>query len=113
MDDSEFPDSDETRIYPVDETVETSSKADRLTSTTASSSRSCCAGDEKISPLVVRAVVKPAKEISNQPAVFKPASVNDGSSCSAQDVRRSSEAVANAKIKQLSAFIPASVNGRS
>uniref|UniRef100_A0A915DG39 Homeodomain protein Msx n=1 Tax=Ditylenchus dipsaci TaxID=166011 RepID=A0A915DG39_9BILA len=58
------------RRCEVDQTEEiTSSKADRLTSTTASKSRSRCAGDKKLSPLVVPAMVKSAEESANQPSV--------------------------------------------
>uniref|UniRef100_A0A915DF05 Uncharacterized protein n=1 Tax=Ditylenchus dipsaci TaxID=166011 RepID=A0A915DF05_9BILA len=59
-----------TFLFKVDQTEEiTSSKADRLTSTTASKSRSRCAGDKKLSPLVVPAMVKSAEESANQPSV--------------------------------------------
>uniref|UniRef100_A0A915DBG1 Uncharacterized protein n=1 Tax=Ditylenchus dipsaci TaxID=166011 RepID=A0A915DBG1_9BILA len=55
---------------PVDQTkVITISKADRLTSTTASKSRSRCAGDKKLSPLVVPAMVKSAEKSASQPSV--------------------------------------------
>uniref|UniRef100_A0A915CPP8 LIM/homeobox protein Awh n=1 Tax=Ditylenchus dipsaci TaxID=166011 RepID=A0A915CPP8_9BILA len=68
----------------------TSSKADRLTSNTASKSRSRCAGDKKISPLVVPAVVKSAEEFASQPSVV------------------SSPAVSNGCLNQPSVFMPAS-----
>uniref|UniRef100_A0A915D077 Uncharacterized protein n=1 Tax=Ditylenchus dipsaci TaxID=166011 RepID=A0A915D077_9BILA len=68
----------------------TSSKADRLTSNTASKSRSRCAGDKKISPLVVPAVVKSAEESASQPSVVF------------------SLAISNGRLSQPSVFMPAS-----
>uniref|UniRef100_A0A915CW95 Uncharacterized protein n=1 Tax=Ditylenchus dipsaci TaxID=166011 RepID=A0A915CW95_9BILA len=51
---------------------------------------------------------QPAKEISNHPAVFVPASVNDVSSCSAKDVRCSSEAVVALEVESpsLESLVP-------
>uniref|UniRef100_A0A915E651 Uncharacterized protein n=1 Tax=Ditylenchus dipsaci TaxID=166011 RepID=A0A915E651_9BILA len=76
-------------LSKVDRTTEiTSSKADRLTSTIASKSRSRCAGDKKISPLVVPAVVKSAEESASQPSVV------------------SSPAICNGCLNQPSVFMP-------